>query len=217
MPMNCIKVKDIPTDNNTNMIYDECYKSVQNQQSSAPGEYRMSGFHSCKCEVPTVRKISIERPAHSAKQYKDGYGWTSIDGCNIDKDSNLRNAKNLTNLRFINQLYERPYLTVPYMGRGIGNKKLETVLVPGEDTYQAKPCNNLSGLDTTHFNMYPLLPNIKDNIQNKKHLIEEENGWVRSGAPSRQIIRNKNYLEKCGYVFDGKNWMKSNQVKNKCM
>ena len=58
--------------------------------------------------------------------------------------------------------------------------------------------------------MYPLIPCIKDNIQNKKHLIEEENGWVRSGVPSRQIIRNKDYLHKCGYVYDGKYWKKNN-------
>ena len=32
------------------------------------------------------------------------YGWTSNNGCNIDNDSKLRNARNLTNLREINQL-----------------------------------------------------------------------------------------------------------------
>ena len=193
------------------MIYDKCYDSLQKKQSAGPGLYSINNFKSCKCEIPDVQEASLNRPAYSSKQFRDGYGWTSIKGCNIDKDSNLRNAKNLTNLRYINQLSERPYLTVPYMGRGVGNKNLETVLVPGEDTFQSKPCNNLSGKDTTKFNMYPLIPCIKNTIQNKKHLIEEENGWIRSGAPSRQIIRNKEYLEKCGFVYDGKYWKKSKQ------
>jgi len=196
------------TDISSNLLYDKCYKDIQMKQSSGPGLYYLRNFMSNKCNIPNVQEIAINRPGHSSKQFRDGYGWTSKNGCNIKSDSKLRNAKNLTNLKVINQLDERPYLTVPYMGRGLGNKKIETRLVPGEDTYQNKPCNNLSGRDTTHFKMYPLLPIIKKNVQNKKHIIEEENGWTRSGLPSRQMIRNKNYLEKCGYTHDGKHWKK---------
>ena len=44
----------------------------------------------------------------------------------------------------------------------------------------------------------------------KNHIIDENHGWVRSGVPSRQMIRNKDYLEKCGYKYDGKQWIKIN-------
>ena len=36
----------------------------------------------------------------------------------VDADSAARNNRNLTNLRQINQLFERPYTTIPYMGAG---------------------------------------------------------------------------------------------------
>ena len=197
------------TDISSNLLYDNCYKNVQKQQSSDPGLYQLDKvFTSNKCEIPDVQDVAINRPSFAAKQFRDGVGWTSHDGCNVDKDSGLRIGDKLTNKKYINQLIERPYLTVPYIGNGCLNIDLETQMKPGEDTSQDKPCN-LVGKDLTDFRMYPLLPCLKNTIQNKKHLIEEENGWVRSGVPSRQIIRNKDYLKKCGYVYDGKYWKKN--------
>ena len=198
------KVSEQPT----NLHYDSCYQSVQKKQSAGPGVYQLNNYRSCRCEAPGVKRAAIERPGYSAKQYRDGYGWTSIKGCNIDKDSRMRNARNLTNLSVINQLWERPYLTVPYMGRGAGNSVIETRLTPGEDTFQNRPCNTLAGYDMTDFNMTPLVPCLRDNIQKPEHIIEENQGWVRSGVPSRQMIRNKDYLEKCGYKYNGKYWVK---------
>ena len=194
----------------TRLIYDACYNNQNRNQSTYPGDYSISNYHSCKCKIPEVKKLALEQPGYAGLQFKDGFGWTSMLGCNIDEDSRLRNAKNLTNLRCINQLSERPYKTVPYMGRGVGNPCQESMLVPGEDTYQEKPCNNLSGRDLTDYRLTPMVPCLKKSIQNEKHIIEEENGWVRSGVPSRQLIRNRDYLEKCGYKLKGKNWVKNN-------
>jgi hypothetical protein len=196
------------TEQPTGLHYDSCYQSLQKKTQAGPGVYQLNNYHSCNCEAPEVQKAAIERPGYSGKQYRDGYGWTSIKGCNVDKDSKLRNSRNLTNLRVINQLYERPYLTVPFMGRGAGNIVVETRLGLGEDTFQHKPCNTLAGYDMTDFHMTPLVDCLTDNVQNERHIIEENNGWVRSGVPSRQMIRNKDYLEKCGYKYNGKNWSK---------
>ena len=196
---NCIKVQNKPTDLSSRMIYDGCYKSVQKQQSAGPGLYQLNNFQSCKCEIPDVKEISLNRPSFSSKQFRDGYGWTSIEGCNVDKDSKLRNAKNLTNLRFINQLSERPYLTVPYMGRGSGDAKVETQLLPAEDTSQSRPCNALAGVTIGNY-FTPLVKNLEDNVQNPKYLIQEDSDkrWVRGGIPTRQIVKNIDYLERCG-------------------
>ena len=51
---------------------------------------------------------------------------------------------------------------------------------------------------------------IKESIQNAIHIIPEENdcSWVRGGQPSRQIIRNADYLKKCGYKYNGKLWIR---------
>jgi hypothetical protein len=140
--------------------------------------------------------------------YRDGYGWSSTDGCNIDDDSRVRNAQNLTNMRYIQQLNTRPYNTVPYMGRGTTNPVLENKIRTGEDTGQRKQCNTLSGIYIDRF--VPLVPCLAKNIQNPVHLVTEiaRPDWVWGGLPSRDLIRNSNYLSKCGYVKNSKGWFK---------
>ncbi|MDA7573952.1 hypothetical protein N8751_01595 [bacterium] len=189
----------------TRLREDNCYLDVHNESSSAPGEYSVSNHNDCVCEAINTKELSLQQPSTF---YRDGYGWTSNNGCNVDNDSKLRNARNLTNEGEINQLFTRPYLTTPYMGRGAGNVCDESNLRSAEDTYQNRQCNTLSGIYIDRF--VPQLACIKDNIQNPRHLIPEDNheSWVRGGQPSRQIIRNKDYLKKCGYKFDGKVWSK---------
>lgn len=189
----------------TRLREDDCFKKVDIEASEGPGDYSVSNYNDCVCEAIHTKELSLQQPSTF---YRDGYGWTSNNGCNIDNDSKLRNARNLTNEREINQLLTRPYATVPYMGRGVGNVCEESNLRTGEDTFQNRPCNNLAGIYIDRF--VPQLSCIRDNIQNPRHLIPEDSdqSWVRGGQPSRQIIRNKDYLKKCGYKFDGKVWTK---------
>jgi hypothetical protein len=197
------------TEQPASLHYDSCYQTIQQKQSAGPGAYNLNNFHSCNCEAPEVKKSALERPGYSAKQYRDGYGWTSTKGCNVDNDSKLRNSRNLTNLSVINQLYQRPYLSVPFMGRGAGNIVVESRMGPGEDTYQQRPCNTLAGYDMSNHHFTPMVKCLGDNIQNVNNIVAENNGWVNGGVPSRQMIRNKDYLEKCGYQYNGKMWTKS--------
>ena len=205
---NCINYKeeDFNIQGLTRLNEDGCYKDLRADTSSKPGTHSTRNFHDCMCEAPTVLEVSLQHPAVI---HRDGYGWTSMDGCNIDNDSKLRNAKNLTNTRCINQLFQRPYATVPYMGRGHGDVCTETKLLPGEDTFQNRPCNNLAGMYVDRF--VPQIPCIRETIQNPLHIIPEDSdkSWVRGGQPSRQVIRNKDYLNKCGFKYNGKYWNKN--------
>ena len=187
----------------TRLDQDSCYKSLQAKTIQQSGKYDTRNFHDCVCESPYVLETSLQQPI---LLHRDGYGWTSMNGCNIDNDSKLRNAKNLTNTRCINQLFERPYTTVPYMGRGGGDICTETKLLPGEDTFQNRPCNNLAGVYIDRF--VPQIPCLRQNIQNTNHIIPEDSDkyWIRGGQPSRQVIRNKDYLKKCGFEYNGKFW-----------
>ena len=187
----------------TRLREDSCYLDVHNKHAEAPGKYMTSNFHDCKCNAPFTQELSLQQPVIN---FKDGYGWTSNKGCNIDSDSKLRNASNLTNPRVIQQLHQRPYLTVPYMGRGEGNTCVESSLRSSETTVQRRPCNTLSGIYIDRFT--PQIPCVRDTIQNPTHIIPEDNksDWVRGGQPSRQIVRNADYLNKCGYQYNGKYW-----------
>ena len=189
----------------TRLREDSCYLENRNKHTKMPGDYQTSNFHDCKCQAPHSRELSLQQPVSF---YRDGYGWTSGEGCNIDNDSNLRNAHNLTNPRVIQQLQTRPHLTIPYMGRGEGNAEIESSLLSSETTYQGKASNTLSGNYIDRF--IPQLACIRDNIQNPKHIIPEDSNkdWVRGGQPSRQVIRNADYLHRCGFKYNGKYWSK---------
>jgi hypothetical protein len=171
-----------------------------------------TAFKDCDCDAPNVRDIAMNEPTIT---YRDGYGWTGKDGCNIDADSQMRNAPNLTNMRVIQQLYTRPYTTVPYMGRGTTDTELESIMQSGEDTSQKKQCNTLSGIYIDRF--VPLVPCLQQNVQNPVHLVEEvaRKDWVRGGVPSRDIVRNTDYLMKCGYNYNGKSWARPDMKQKK--
>ena len=173
-------------------------------QSIRPGLYNISNFHDCECKAPNTSRIAN---THPNMIHQDGHGWTSMFGCNIDEDSQLRNAKNLTNPRLIHQLNTRPYLTVPYMGRGGGNVCVETVLNNSEDTGQKRSANTLSGININRFT--PLVKCLEGTIQNPENIVQAvaSDDWVRGGAPSRQMLQDQIYLEKCGYNNnDGDFW-----------
>ena len=59
----------------------------------------------------------------------------------------------------------------------------------------------------SEYRFTPLVPSLSRTIQNPKNLIIEEanDKYVRGGVASRQLIRDKNYLKKCGYTLYGKN------------
>ena len=209
-PLSCVSQpenKDCPRLNFnklTRLGDDMCYNTSRNFQSYSVCDYMTTAYKDCKCAAQNVDAIAMSEPTIT---YRDGYGWTSVNGCNIDADSTIRNAHNLTNMRYIQQLYTRPYSTVPYMGRGpLADAALETILQSGEDTSQKKQCNTLSGVYVDRF--VPLVPCLKQNIQDPIHLVEEvaSRDWIRGGIPSRDIVRNTDYLKKCGYKYNGKLW-----------
>ena len=188
----------------TRLNEDSCSVDLLHNTSLKPGYYNTKNFRNINCKKNKQIALNVSL-AHPEIIHNDGYG---ISLCDIDTDSRLRNAHNLTNLKNINQLYERPYLTTPYMGRGIGDICKETKMNPGESTMQKRPCNNLAGIHIDRFDTQ--VPCIKRNIQNSVNIIPEDtdNNWVRGGQDSRQLIRNKNYLKQCGYRYNNKLWSK---------
>ena len=186
--------------NQSRLDYDECYINNEEKNSIKQGLYNLTNFHDCNCEPENTKEMWAENPT---TYYRDGYGYNT---CNIDLDSKLR-GNNLTNLNCIQSLRHRPYLTTPFMGRGIGDVCLESEIRPGESTFQNRPCNNLAGVSIENY-FTPMIPCLRQNVQNPKHIIPELSSkcWVRGGQDSRQMVRNIDYLKKCGYKFNGKFW-----------
>ena len=45
----------------------------------------------------------------------------------------------------------------------------------------------------------PMIPKLKTEVQDNKHIIPEDSkgDWVRGGLPTRQMVRNQDYLRRC--------------------
>lgn len=199
MSNNCIDKYQINKgkafNNLTRMHDDKCFVSGEDRQNINQGVWTLSNYHQCACTAPQVQKFALTEPT---LYYRDGYGHSSMDGCNIDSDSFMRNGSLLTNTRCINQLDVPSFPSIPFMGRGRGNPCVEGQLIAGEDTSQKKQCNVMNKKN----NIMPMIPCLQENIQNPKHIVEQTvcKNWVRGGLPSRQMKQNANILQKCKFV-----------------
>jgi len=129
--------------------------------------------------------------------FKNGYG--TEQACVVDDGSKLRWGLQKAYPKCNQQLYERPYKTVPYMGRGFLRPNEETILIHGEQVSTKKSCGSLSGVTIPNY-FTPLIDHLSYNVQNEKHIVQEavDKSWVRSGYPSRLLIRDYDLIQRCG-------------------
>jgi hypothetical protein len=173
---------------------DECTIDTYERESAAPGEYVLSSFRPCgDCGATKAREIAEQHPQ---MQVSDGVGWISSGGCKVDDDSNARFGCKITNPRLVHQLFERPYLTVPYMGNGCYRPNKESRLIFSEQTGEKRSCNVLAGVTIDNY-YTPMIGELKKNIQNPKNLIEETYGWVRGGVSTRKNLKDIDYKRVC--------------------
>ena len=121
---------------------------------------------------------------------REGFG---LNNASIDSDSVLRNQPEFKSNRCLIRAQARPFLSVPYMGGGRGNPDVESLLLHSEQVREGKECGTITemGFDGV---FTPMIPNLKENIQNANNLITEDAspGWIRGGLPSRAYIRDVN-------------------------
>jgi len=112
-----------------------------------------------------------------------------LSGSVIDMDSllliNTQNERPLEKL----QLMQRPFVTVPYLGRGSCNPSLESQLQQGEIVNEKKSVNAISEKSFSGYTIYPSDDNMVQRVQDPKNTVEEAalDGWVRGGIASREM------------------------------
>lgn len=168
---------------------DKCGMSQESIQNVSSANYMLNNYYMQDC---TMRK-----PIEFATTYKNmnfsaagGMGnQCGIGGCNIDSNSDLLIGSVQTHPRCRISLLQRPFVTVPYLGRGPSNPVLESQLQQCDSVGNRKSTNTLSEVSYMPLTNYPLLPAIKDAITNPKFSVEgvAQAGWVRGGVPSRAM------------------------------
>ena len=163
---------------------DACGIDQYYKQSIGPGSYTTTNL------VPDAKKVNPLSVQEYLLYPREGYG---LNNAAIDSDSVLRNQPEFKNNRCLIRAQARPFLGVPYMGGGRGNADVESLLLHSEQIRMGKECGTVT--EQQFDGVYtPMIPNLRDNIQNPNNLITEDAspGWIRGGLPSRSYIRDVN-------------------------
>ena len=185
--------KEFSLNNQTTLNNDPATSTLKDQQSIGIGNYYLDNMYGCECELKSARDIQLSEPTVN---FEGGKGWIGEKGCLIDNDSKLR-TNNLTDKRYIHQL--KNLQNMGFFGKGEYNVETESVIRQGNSTFVSRPCNILSGSSTLDLSFTPMIDNLQNKIQNTKHIIPEDsmNAWPRGGLPSRQIMKNNDYNNRC--------------------
>ena len=113
-------------DGQTRIGDDPCGITEKDLQNQKKGSYITQNYFEKECGMKKPVSFATSQPNVF---YNGGYGVT--DSCNVDTDSQLRIGGTQTNPKCRINLQERPYLTVPFLGRGPSNPVLESKLMQG--------------------------------------------------------------------------------------
>ena len=195
-------VKDYVFDKMTRIGNDTCGLSQMNVQNINAGNYMVQNFFSSDCTMARPIELATSQPGI----FYEGGHQTGAGGCNIDINSQLLNGSIGTHPKCKISLNERPFITVPYLGRGECNPLLESKLIQGDVTINKRSVNLLSEQCYSNYLNYPLIPSIASTVTNPSNLVEgvAADGWVRGGIPSREMSREKAYAS-CNYNSQGQN------------
>lgn len=155
-------------------------QTQQNLQNTRFGNYSVANYFSNSTSNSQV-KFASEIPGFVA----NGGGVASAV---IDVESQLFNK--MENERPVEklQLFERPFVTVPYLGRGGGDPTLEAQLQQGQMIRDLKSVATVSEKPYIDYQSYPLRDDLRSQVTNPARSVEEVamNGWTRGGASARE-------------------------------
>ena len=121
--------------------------------------------------------------------YNGGFN-VGAGGCNIDSSSKLLIGTIQTHPKCPIDLFCRPFVTVPYLGRGSVNPIVESQIMQGEQYTNRRSVNNLGEKSYLKYHQTPLLPVIKQQMNNSIAESDAYEGWVRGGTASRELNRD---------------------------
>jgi hypothetical protein len=178
------------TFNNTTRMGDDVVDNTQKTQINTRfANYELANYYSDVLSDSHV-KFATSQPTINFSGYSLGAG---IGGKVVDENSYL--LLKTTQERPLEkiQLTQRPFLTVPYLGKGSCDPTLESQLLQGELYTDKKSINTIMEKSFLTHSMYPTDKEMLEKVNNTSYTVEESalDGWVRGGASSREMVTDK--------------------------
>jgi hypothetical protein len=170
---------------------DSCALDQNSIQNASACSYILQNYFADDCTMSAAKRLAITQPGII---YSGGFGL-GAGGCNVDESSKLLIGGVQTNPRSRIDLFGRPFATVPYLGRGSVDPILESQIKQGETVTNKRSVTLLTEKSHLKYHTTPLIPEVKENIQNPSQMIEglAAEGWIRGGIPSRELTRDREF------------------------
>lgn len=162
---------------------DSADQSQQNIHNTRFANYTLSSYFSGNTSNQHVA-FATSQPTMNFSGISHGSG---ISGKVIDAESNLVIKTTQTNPAEKVQLFQRPFATVPYLGRGSCDPNLESQLLHGEPVTEKKSVSTIMDKSFTDYALPPTDSEMEKRVNDTSYTIEESamDGWVRGGATTR--------------------------------
>ena len=119
---------------------DSCNISQTDIQNVASCNYMTQNYFASDCSMKNPIALATSQPGI---MYNGGYN-TGAGGCNINDNSQLLIGTIQTHPKSRIDLFQRPFATVPFLGRGSVNPVMEAQIQQGEQIVNKRSVNNLS-------------------------------------------------------------------------
>ena len=169
---------------------DNCGLSQKNIQNAEAGNYLLTNFYP-HTSMTSAIDLALTQPTINFS----GCHQVGTGGCNVNANSELTIGTIQTHPKCRISLYERPFATVPYLGRGASHPLLESQLQQGDQITNKKSITNLSEKSHLNYRNTPMIPSLAATVTNPVNLIEgvAADGWIRGGLPSREMAKDQEY------------------------
>jgi hypothetical protein len=185
-------VTNFTFDNMSRIGSDVCYQDQETIQNIQACNYTLQNYFADDC---TMRKPIDLATTQPGIMY-NGPSCVGSGGCVVDTSSKLLLGGLVTHPRCKIDLFQRPFATVPYLGRGSVDPILESQIQQGELLTNKRSITRLPEKSYMKYTSTPLLSDIKDRVTNPAYCVEgvASEGWIRGGVPSRELTRDREYM-----------------------
>ena len=177
-------------DNMSRIGNDSCALDQNSIQNVSACNYTLQNFFSGDCTMKKPIDLATTQPGVNF----NGGNSIASGGCNVDTSSKLLIGSIQTNPKSRIDLFQRPFMTIPYLGRGSVDPILESQMQQGESITNKKTITKLSEKSYLKYQNTPLLPEVRERMSNPAYSVEgvASEGWIRGGVPSRELTRDHN-------------------------
>ena len=182
-------VTNFTFDNMSRIGNDTCSQDQNTLQNINASNYLLQNFFANDCSMRQPIALATTQPGI---MYDGGYSL-GAGGCNVDTSSKLMLGGLVTHPKSKIDLFQRPFATVPYLGRGSVCPIMESQMQQGESITNRRSITNLPEKSYLKYSNTPLLSNIKERVTNPQHSIESvaSEGWIRGGLPTREAAKDR--------------------------